>query len=272
MIRLVRAESVKLWRPLTLGLGVGMALLSILVGSMNQEPAAFNIKAIKSGIVLQREHPSSPADLGLSSAGVKYQTALRQNLAFAESDLAQSLHDASIVGATQHPLGAVGLAAGFTASMLGGFVLLLCSWIGLVLLGLVSRHVWLIPQNVSAAVVWSWAGPQLARSLLVVFFFAALGVLAGVVVRNPLGAFFAAFVLLIVLNVLTRFAFLERFVPAAWIATWMGFERGVFLIDHVWAERTVGIRPGVAAAALLGLIAVLVGAAIVDVRRRDVLE
>jgi hypothetical protein len=198
MIRLVRAESVKLWRPLTLGLGVGMALLSILVGSMNQEPAAFNIKAIKSGIVLQREHPSSPADLGLSSAGAKYQTALRQNLAFAESDLAQSLHDASIVGATQHPLGAVGLAAGFTASMLGGFVLLLiaglsvggewsgrtikevlvrdgrrwrltvakvvslwlvglwlmlCSWIGLVLLGLVSRHVWLIPQNVSAAVV-----------------------------------------------------------------------------------------------------------------------
>lgn len=262
------AELRKLWRPLLLWLTLGTVALAALFAAMSQEPDHSYIGNLRQGEADLHAQPPSASDLGVPP-GPKYDKALAEMYRDAHRQTQDALAQGVVVGATQHPAGALGLAARLMASTLGALVmfiiagahtggewtlrtlkdvlardprryrfvllkigslwaaglwLVLCAWLGLVLMGLVTRHVWPLPQPSSQAATWLWAGRQVLRALPVLLLFATVGVCLSVLVRNPLGALFGGLILIVACGFASRFDAIERAVPVVWVGTWMRFS------------------------------------------------
>lgn len=309
------ADLCKLRRPLCIWLSLAMAGLSILLGTLSQEPAGWQLKRARDGLSQFQANPPPPEYFGLQP-GPEYEKALRTESSDLQRFLTQTEEDAALVGATQNPLGALGLAVGLTCSMLGAVVILLgagghvagewsgvtikelfladgrrgrlvlaktftlfvfglwlvlCSWLSLAIWGLVSKHVFPIAQPATTSATLDWMVPQLWRGPLVLLLFAASAVALGIVIRHPVGTVLGGVVTIFIFNYMTRYDSVARFSPAAWVASLMGFQRKLLLIDHVWSESTLGLSWRVSAGGLVVTIVVLLAAAVVSVRKRDAL-
>src|SRR6266536_1431927 len=77
----------------------------------------------------------------------------------------------------------------FWTLWLGGTGLLVVGWLGLLAAGPLFRRWYAVPPPPAGFSMWGYAGGQVARALLVLGAVAALGTLAGVLTRNPLGTF-----------------------------------------------------------------------------------
>lgn len=118
---------------------------------------------------------------------------------------------------------------------------------------------------------------QLARALLVLGFFATLGLSAAVLTRGTVGTIAGAVAAVVALLALATLPTLGKWTPATWIEAWMGFPPGVqsvrTLPTNFWSRFTgSGTLPS-HAFGLLGLIATIAVLATVSwhlFRRTDV--
>lgn len=158
-----------------------------------------------------------------------------------------------------------------------GFWLLVCAWLGLVLFGVVSRHVWPLPQPSSEAATWLWAGRQVLRALPALLLYATVGVCLSVIVRNPLGALFGGLILIVACGFASRFSLIERAVPVVWIGSWMRFSANTapqnYLIDHpLSASESVLVGAVPSLVAIMLLIGVVTATSVAAMQlRRDIL-
>jgi hypothetical protein len=312
------AEMRKLWRPLLLWLTLGAIALVALFAAMSQEPDHTYIGNLRQGEVDLHAHPPSASDLGVPT-GAKYDKALAEVYRDAHQQTRDALAQAVVVGATQHPAGALGLAARLMASTLGALImfiiagahtggewtlrtlkdvlardprryrfvllkigslwaaglwLVVCAWLGLVVMGLVTRHVWPLPQPSSQATTWLWAARQLLRALPVLLLYATVGVCLSVLVRNPLGALFGGLILIVACGFASRFDAIERAVPVVWVGTWMRFRAASapesYLLDHPLSANEsvlIGPLPSLVGIVLLAGVVAVVSVAAMKLRR-----
>jgi hypothetical protein len=146
------------------------------------------------------------------------------------------------------------LAAKLVSLWLAGAGLIAVCWLALAAAGPVLIHADHLPAaHESAAHALSLAGSQVARALLVLAVFAAIGLLAAVLTRGTIGT------------------------PATWVQNWMGFPVGqasiTSLPTNFWsrfisAAATPGQLPGLLG--LAGLLAACWAAATVLFRRQDI--
>lgn len=165
-----------------------------------------------------------------------------------------------------------------------GIWLLVWSWIGAALWGLVSKQIYSLDASASTAEVFDWIGPMLWKAPLAILFFAGLAVALSVAVRNSVGALFGGAVVIGGLIIMMRFQSAARFSPAAWLASWMDFQPRPSLFDHLWpnmladqvyTEQVIEVPHwswGTNSLALAALTAALILAAILIMRRRDALS
>lgn len=154
-----------------------------------------------------------------------------------------------------------------------GLWLLLCSWVGLVLLGVVGQRIWPLGDAPATREVLSWAGPLIGRVIIMLGVLAVLGAFLGVIVRSPIGTFLGGMLLTAAAVFATRSDSLAKLSPAGWGGTWMRFTRIQFVYDHpLWPEADPnGLgSPLIALIALVTLSVVLLGVATFTMKRRDV--
>lgn len=315
------AELRKLRRPLLLWLTLGTVALVALFAAMSQQPNHEYIGNLRQGEVDMRLHPPTASELGVQP-GPSYDAALAKEYRSMHRQTEEAIAHAVVVGSTQHPAGALGLAARLMASSLGALVILLLAgghtgaewtqrtikdvlardprryrfvllkiaslwaagvwllitaWLGLILFGLVTRHLWPLPQPSPEAATWLWAARQVLRALPVLLLYATVGVCLSVLVRNPLGALLGGLILLVACGFASRFDLVERAVPVVWIGTWMRFRADSapqsYLLDHPFsANQSVLIGPVLSLAAIALLIGVVTAASIAVMQaRRDIL-
>jgi ABC-type transport system involved in multi-copper enzyme maturation permease subunit len=309
------ADFRKMRRPLFLWLSLGMLVLSAFLTVYTQLPAAASLSSGK----LQVEYL-----LKLQAAG-DYSTSPvlsnKDQVATAISDardsLARTQADMRFAGSTQHPLGALGLAVGFTASMVGAFLILLasavhvsgewsgktikeilvaegrrgrliwakivslfvfglwllvCSYIGIALWGLVTSRWIHIDQVASTAEVRAWVYPMLWRAPLVILLFVVAAVALSLVLRHRIATIMAGAALLVASNfVASHSVSVTKYSPVGWIASFMGFKQREWLVYKLWAnapQRMSAIFGAIGVCALLVAFLVL---AVVVMRKRDAL-
>jgi hypothetical protein len=119
------AELLKLRRPALLWISLIMIVLAILFGAMSQQPNFEYIRNQQAADAFVRADPPAPGDFGLSSEGPAYEQALAENLRGMERQTREAVRDGALVGATQHPVGALGLASGLAVSTVGALLLFL---------------------------------------------------------------------------------------------------------------------------------------------------
>jgi hypothetical protein len=147
----------------------------------------------------------------------------------------------------------------------------LISWAGLLVWSLVSRSRYPIPDVASAATTLEWTLSRLQGASLILVFASVFAVFFAVLVRSGLGAVLGGVVTLTVLNIATRSSAAEKLSPAAWVASLMDFQRHQYLIDHVWAERSIAVSASSSVLWLVVSCAVLSAAAVILMNERDVL-
>jgi ABC-type transport system involved in multi-copper enzyme maturation permease subunit len=316
MIGLVLGDLAKLWRPLMLWLSLGVAALIVTTAVISQESAALQWRIATDNLVLLQRSPPPPEGFGLKSAGPEYQKALRQSMADAHAFIESTRQEVAMVGATQHPVGAAGLALGHMCSLIGALFLLLAagghvagewqtrtikdvlvaegrrarfvlaksmtiwivavwflllSWAAVVVWGLVSQRVYPIAHPASMTAALDWTLPRLESAPLILAFMSVAAVFVAVLVRSGLGTVLGGTMTLTVFNVATRSATVEHFSPAAWFASLMDFQRSPFLIDHIWAEKALTVAASSSVVELVVFTGALAAAAVVLMRKRDVL-
>jgi hypothetical protein len=316
MIRLVLADLAKLRRPFMLWLSLGVVGMIVVTAAMSHESAALQWRTAKDNLSLLRTNPPPPEGYGLTTKDAKYRAAYRQDLADARRFIADTRRQGAMVAATQHPVGALGLALGHLCSLVGFLFLLLAagahvagewnlrtikdvlvaegrrtrfvlakcisigvvavwflliSWAALVAWGLVSQRLYPIPSSLSQAATFDWTVPRLEAALPVFIFASVLAVFFAVLIRGGLGTVLGGVVTLTVLVVATRSSAAERLSPAAWVASLMDFQRYPYLVDHVWAERSVAVSASSSVVGLAVASVVLAAAAVVVTKKRDVL-
>jgi ABC-type transport system involved in multi-copper enzyme maturation permease subunit len=118
-------------------------------------------------------------------------------------------------------------------------------------------------QSVSSGLAQS--GTEGARALLVLAFFAAIGLLAALVTRGTVGTITATVGATVALLAVGTLPAVGRWTPATWVEAWMGFTSGdrsiSTLPDNFWSRfTTAGVVPGHAFGliGLLGSLAALV--------------
>lgn len=309
------AEFCKMRRPFFLWLSLGMLVLSAFMTVYTQLPAAASL----SGSKMQLEH-----FLKLQAAGDYSSSPVLSNqgeLAAAISDqrygVSLTQDQTRFAGSTQHPLGALGLAVGFTASMLGAFVILLaasghvagewsgrtikellvaegrrgrliwvkiismfvfgvwllvCSYIGVALWGLVTRR-WIHIDNVaSTAELRAWIYPMLWRAPLVILLFAIIAVALSLVLRHRIATILAGVALLFASNFAAYHSILlTRYSPAGWVSSFMGFKQREWLVYKLWANASDGVGAPMGAIGVCALLAAFLALAVVFMRKRDAL-
>jgi hypothetical protein len=155
---------------------------------------------------------------------------------------------------------------------IAGIWLLVASWVTFILWGLVSQHVFPIAvQSSPEALEWSLS--LVARAPLVILAVAALGMLAGVLVRSAMGAMSAS----VVAVVFTAFVggsvqVFTKYSPAVWIAEWMGFETREYMVYFLWLRKLGEVSELGAGLALAGLSLVTTAVAVLVMKRRDALS
>jgi hypothetical protein len=147
----------------------------------------------------------------------------------------------------------------------------LCSWLVLIVWGLLSKRLFPIQYPASGRATIDWLLPMLRGSLLVLFLFVVFCVFLCVTIRNPIGVVLSGAVVVVGCNIVTRFDSIAIVSPAAWVAAFMGFERHNFLQDHIWANRNPDLTTSTAGLAITALTALLLFLSFAVIRRRDVL-
>lgn len=275
-MRLLRAELLKLNRPLLWSTALGAIVFTVLlaVGGANNARQYAGPVTVPSCAELRLAPDSSCADV---------QRVARDRAARQQADRsASAVH-------TAEPLTAAGAgaeSAGLIASLPGALVVSLLAgghvggeWSGHTITSLLThcgrrRHVlaakvvslWLATLAVMAA---DWAalaviGPSIARlghlphpetrtahllghsagqcgrALLVIALFAALGVLASVVTRSAVGALGSCAAVVVAMLAAASLPNLGRWTPATWVQDWMGFGTGqnsiTALPDNFWSR------------------------------------
>lgn len=163
------------------------------------------------------------------------------------------------------------ILAKFGSLWIGGVALLVGTWAGMAITGQLVARVFPIPLHPSPTLQWAYSWPQLARALLVIGAFAAVGTFSASIVRNTLGTFFLGFGIIVASMVLSAFDALFAWTPGYWVASWMGFERTQLSLDHIWPDVFGGPQnPAVGAVGLSLLLIGCLAASVSWIRRVDV--
>jgi hypothetical protein len=259
-MRLLRAELIKLGRPLTWGVAAAAALFCVLLAVGGAHNAALEGGA-------SAGHIPSCAELGIP-AGPRCARAE----ALERARVNQASAEPAQVAAQLNPLAAGAEAAGLMASLPGALALALLAgahiggewsgrtmknllaqqgrrwrvlaaklvslwlagigliavcWVALAAAGPVLVRVDHLPApRESAAHALSLAGSQAARALLVLAAFAGIGLLAAVATRGTIGTTAATAGAVIAMLIATSLPALGRWTPATWVQAWMGFPAG----------------------------------------------
>jgi len=259
-MRLLRAELIKLGRPLTWGVAAAAALFCVLLAVGGAHNAALEGGA-------PAVHIPSCAELGIP-AGPRCARAE----ALQRARVNQASAEPAQVAAQLNPLAAGAEAAGLMASLPGALALALLAgahiggewsgrtmknllaqqgrrwrvlaaklvslwlagigliavcWVALAAAGPVLVRVDHLPApHESAAHALSLAGSQAARALLVLAAFAGIGLLAAVATRGTIGTTAATAGAVIAMLIATSLPALGRWTPATWVQAWMGFPAG----------------------------------------------
>jgi hypothetical protein len=129
---------------------------------------------------------------------------------------------------TQHGSRWQVLAAKLVSLWLAGVALVAACWAALAVAGpVVSRLDHLPNPHESARSALALAGSQVARSLLVLAAFAAIGLLAAVVTRNTIGTMATTAGVFVAMLITASLPGLGRWTPATWVQGWMGFPAGL---------------------------------------------
>lgn len=317
MTRLLLGDLAKLRRPFMLWLSLGVVAMVVVTAAMSHESAALQWRIAQDNLSLLRKSPPPPEAYGLTTKGAKYWSLYRRDLTDAQRFIEDTRRQGAMVAATQHSVGALGLASGQLCSVVGflfillaaaahvagewnlrtikdvlvaegrrsRFVLAKCfaiflvglwymliSWLALLVWNVFSRSAYPIPDSAAAASTLHWTASRLEAAPLILIFASIFSVFFALVIRSGLGAVLGGVMTITVFNIATRSSAAEQFSPAAWIASLMDYQRHQYLIDHVWAERsiTVDVSAGVAWLAISS--ALLVVAAVIVMKRRDVLS
>lgn len=169
-----------------------------------------------------------------------------------------------------------------------GVWLVVCSWVAIMIWGLISRHIYTLVANVaSTSAVSEWVLPMTWRAPLAVLFFVTLAVFLAVLIRNNIGTLLAGAAIIVGVNIIgAAFRTVARFTPASWLADWMDFKYRSNFSDHLWvgkladsvdeAGKVVAKVPhwsgSMNVLALGTLTVVLIGAAMFVMRRRDAMS
>jgi len=290
-MRLLRAELIKLGRPLTWGVAAAAALFCVLLAVGGAHNAALEGGA-------PAVHIPSCAELGIP-AGPRCARAE----ALQRARVNQASAEPAQVAAQLNPLAAGAEAAGLMASLPGALALALLAgahiggewsgrtmknllaqqgrrwrvlaaklvslwlagigliavcWVALAATGPVLVRVDHLPApRESAAHALSLAGSQAARALLVLAAFAGIGLLAAVATRGTIGTTAATAGAVIAMLIATSLPALGRWTPATWVQAWMGFPAGqasvTSLPTNFWSRF---ISAGGAPGHVAGLVAV----------------
>ena len=154
-----------------------------------------------------------------------------------------------------------GLAAKLASLWLAGGGLIAGCWLALAAAGPVLAHADHLPaSHESAGHAISLAGSQVARALLVLAAFAAIGLLAAVLTRGTIGTTATAAGVVIAMLIAASLPGTGRWTPATWVQEWMGFPVGQASITSLpanfWSRFISSTGPG-HLPGLIGLIAVL---------------
>lgn len=171
------------------------------------------------------------------------------------------------------------IAAKLVSLWIAGAGVVCACWAGLAVAGPVICAADHLPdphQSLNHAV--TWASTQVARSLLVLAAFAAIGVLAGVITRGTIGTMAAGAAAVLAMLIAATLPGLGRWTPATWVQGWMGFAAGQgslsSLPDNFWSRfiDTGGTPPGhsLGLAGVTGVILACSLAAMEVFRRLDV--
>jgi ABC-type transport system involved in multi-copper enzyme maturation permease subunit len=260
-MRLLRAELSKLNRPLIWGVAGAAAAFCVLLaigGSANAASGAKNRVGplpscaelhVPAGPACARTRAAEQRRINEINAGPA-QVAAQLNPVAAGAEAAGLM--ASLPGAlalallagahiggewsgrtmknllTQHGRRWQVLAAKLISLWLAGVALMAACWAALALAGpVISRLDHLPNPHESLHSALTLAGSQVARSLLVLAAFAAIGLLAAAATRNTIGTMAttaAAFVAMLVAASLPSIA---SWTPATWVQGWMGFPAGL---------------------------------------------
>lgn len=126
-----------------------------------------------------------------------------------------------------------------------------------------------LPPDVGVAA--TLAPEDLLKSVLVLAFYAALGTLASIVSRHPLGAFGLTGAFLAGVLIAARVESACPVLPSCWIATIMEFQREEALARHVWiAGRSAFVAITLAWSGLIALTVAALGASVLLLERHDV--
>ena len=168
------------------------------------------------------------------------------------------------------------LAAKATSLWIAGLVMLAVDWLALALLSPILQAAYpLGVPGLSWSAAWSAVAADVARAPLVIAVFALLGVAAGVVVPNTIGAFAVASGLLVAsIAGAGNLAVVSPWTLAWWVSGWMRFRSHGYVIYHFWVDAFPGHSgpPGyrVGLLGVAGSIAVLGALAVSVFRRVDV--
>jgi len=283
-VRLLRAELIKLIRPLTFGVAGAAAVFCVLLAIGGAHNAAADVPAAgtplpscaalglpagpRCAAVQARERARlrvilagprqvaaqlTPAAAGAEAAGL---------MASLPGALAMALLAGAHVGGewsgrtlksllTQHGRRWQVLAAKLVSLWLAGLGLMAGCWAALALTGPVIARLDHLPdprQTVGQGL--SLAGSQAARALLVLAAFAVVGLLAAVLTRSTIGTTATTAGAVIAMLAVAALPGAGRWTPATWVQGWMGFPAGLgsvtALPSNFWSRfiGTGGAPPG----------------------------
>ncbi len=260
-MRLLRAELIKLNRPLLWGVAGAAALFCVLLaigGAHNGAQAGRKASQLPSCAQLL---PRLPPGTTCAQAAAAARTARQWDLAVPAQVAAQLTPAAagaeaaglmaSLPGALALALLAGGhaggewsgrtlknvlihhgrrwqvLAAKLASLWLAGVGLVAVCWLALAVAGPVIARLNHLPDpHQSVAAGLSLSGSQAARSLLVLAMFATVGLLAAVLTRSTIGATATTAGVVLAMLVAATLPGLGRWTPATWVQGWMGFPAG----------------------------------------------
>jgi ABC-2 family transporter protein len=302
-VRLIRAELLKLRRPLVLWTFVAVTVVVVFYAWSTVSSADDTYASVRRGDQQTFATPTRCDEIGMPE-GDPCQEELRRLVVQAnvkgEADLERSLATAR---ALQHPLQVGGFVAGLLAALPGAVALSLLAaghighewssrtikevlvhegrrsrilWAKLCSLWLAGIGLMAVQIAVLAALapafrssdLWRDSGVPLVRTVLVLAAFASVGVACAVLARSPLGSFALACGLLFVSLVAGGLSGTARGTLTYWVSGWMGptpLTLWARLPDDVpFPSHQVGL------AGLLGCILVAVGVSGFRLVRTDV--
>ena len=149
----------------------------------------------------------------------------------------------------------------FLFVLFAGVAVVLAAWVMIALLGPLYRALYDVP---AAAQGFSTVSARaFAKAVFILGMYSALGTLAGVIVRRPLGAFGLSGAFVAGTLLASRFEALCPGLPSCWVTTVMEYQREEAMARHVWISGSSAVvGPTLAWAAISGFaIACLVAAA-----------